>query len=241
VSAHSAPLGLRRGTVRLATADQRWPDLFLAEADRLAEAVRRAGLAPLRLEHVGSTSVPGLVSKPILDMMAGSSPGADRQPYPEVFAALGYEPRGPQGVAHRELLVLGPEHARTHHLNLVVAGGAFWRDHLVFRDRLRSDPRLARLYAALKLELARRHSGHREAYSAGKAAFVHEVVLGPTSETAGEVERTAGPMLNLVEMSGASDPERLGQFRRQYEALVAPYFESNVVRQDYLLTRAIKA
>ncbi len=54
------------------------------------------------------------------------------------------------------------------------------------------------------------------------------------------IERTAGPMLKLVESLGASDPERLEQFRREYEALVAPYFEDNIVRQDYLLTRAVK-
>jgi ubiquinone/menaquinone biosynthesis C-methylase UbiE len=54
------------------------------------------------------------------------------------------------------------------------------------------------------------------------------------------IERTAGPMLKLVEMLSASDPNRLAHFRREYEALVAPYFEDNVVRQDYLLTRATK-
>lgn len=54
------------------------------------------------------------------------------------------------------------------------------------------------------------------------------------------IERTAGPMLKLVEMLSANDPNRLAHFRREYEALVAPYFEDNVVRQDYLLTRATK-
>lgn len=55
------------------------------------------------------------------------------------------------------------------------------------------------------------------------------------------IERTAGPMVKLVESLSASDPARLDQFRREYDALVAPYFEDNVVRQDYLLTRAVKA
>ena len=54
------------------------------------------------------------------------------------------------------------------------------------------------------------------------------------------IERTAGPMLKLVESLAASDPARLAQFRREYETLVAPYFEDNIVRQDYLLTRAMK-
>jgi SAM-dependent methyltransferase len=54
------------------------------------------------------------------------------------------------------------------------------------------------------------------------------------------IERTAGPMLKLVEMLSASDPERLAKFRREYDALIAPYFEDNIVRQDYLMTRAIR-
>jgi len=54
------------------------------------------------------------------------------------------------------------------------------------------------------------------------------------------IERTAGPMLKLVESLATSDPARLAQFRREYDALVAPYFEDNIVRQDYLLTRAVK-
>jgi len=54
------------------------------------------------------------------------------------------------------------------------------------------------------------------------------------------IERTAGPMLKLVEMLSASDPARLTEFRREYDALLAPYFENNILRQDYLLTRATK-
>jgi SAM-dependent methyltransferase len=55
------------------------------------------------------------------------------------------------------------------------------------------------------------------------------------------IERTASPMLKLVESLGTSDPARLAQFRREYETLIAPYFEDNIVRQDYLITRAVKA
>ena len=68
--------------------------------------------------------------------------------------------------------------------------------------------------------------------------FVPALSLGGYRD---HIERTAGPMLKLVESLGASDPARLGQFRREYDALVAPYFEDNIVRQDYLLTRAVKA
>ena len=167
-----ASLGLPRGTVRVVPADPRWPELFRAEADRLAAAVACAGLAPLALEHVGSTSVPGLTAKPILDLMAGLPADADWRPYLEVCVAAGYEPRGPQGVPGRELLVLGPERARTHHLDLVEAGGTLWRERLLFRDWLRANPPLAAAYATLKRDLAARHAVDRGAYTAGKAAFI---------------------------------------------------------------------
>ena len=54
------------------------------------------------------------------------------------------------------------------------------------------------------------------------------------------LEHTAGPILKMVESLGASDPERLTQFRTEYDALITPYFADNIVRQDYLLTRAVK-
>jgi GrpB-like predicted nucleotidyltransferase (UPF0157 family) len=167
-----APLGLSRDTVSVVAYDARWPALFQAEAARLAAAAARGGLPPLVFEHIGSTAVPALAAKPILDVMAGHAPGADAQPYLAVLVAVGYELRGEQGIPDRQLLVLGPETDRTHHLNLVTIDGAFWRDHLAFRERLRAEPDLLVAYAALKRELAARHAGDRAAYTAGKITFI---------------------------------------------------------------------
>src|SRR5262245_26306343 len=102
--------------VRLAASDPRWPELFRVEAARIVAAMARAGLAVPALEHIGSTAVPGLVAKPILDMMLGVAPGAPLTLHVAACVDLGYQARGPQGVAGRELLVLGPETSRTHHL-----------------------------------------------------------------------------------------------------------------------------
>ena len=76
----------------------------------------------------------------------------------------------------RLLLVLGPEANRTHHLNLVEAGDGFWRDHLLFRDRLRAEPALAAEYSKLKQELAARHPTEREAYTSGRVDFVRAAI-----------------------------------------------------------------
>jgi GrpB-like predicted nucleotidyltransferase (UPF0157 family) len=172
------PLGLSRGTVRVMAYDPRWPALFQAEAARLAGTAARSGLVPLAFEHIGSTAIPGLAAKPILDFMAGHALGADPQPYVAVLVAAGYEPRGEQGVPGRQLLVLGLETARTHHLDLVTTDGAYWREHLAFRDRLRAEPDLSAAYAALKHELAARHAADRGAYTAGKVAFIASVLRG---------------------------------------------------------------
>jgi GrpB-like predicted nucleotidyltransferase (UPF0157 family) len=69
------PLGLPRGIVSVVAYDARWPELFQAEAARLAAEAARGGLAPLAFEHIGST--PGLAANPILDLMAGLAPSAD--------------------------------------------------------------------------------------------------------------------------------------------------------------------
>ncbi len=171
-----AILGLERGAVRLVAADPRWSALYAVEADALAAVVTACGLPSFAFEHVGSTSVSGLVAKPIIDFMAGYGSEDDAQRYLEAFITLGYERRGAQGVPGRELLVRGPDASRTHHLSLVCLGGAFWREHILFRDRLRTEPELASAYATLKCDLAARYAHDREVYTAGKAEFIAMVL-----------------------------------------------------------------
>ena len=173
-----ARIGLQRGTVRVVESDPSWPDAFRAEVQRLSAAVSAAGLPALVFEHVGSTAVSGLVAKPIIDLMTGHGPDIDPREYFDVLRAAGYEHRGPQGVPERELFVLGPEGRRTHHLNLVCTDGPFWRDHLMFRDRLRKEPELRTAYAELKQRLACAHAMDRGQYTAGKAAFVQRATSG---------------------------------------------------------------
>ena len=174
----ASPVGLPRGIVRLAASDPSWPDLFRAEANRLAAGIATAGLAPLRFEHIGSTAVPGLVAKPIIDLVAGYASGADPERYVATLQGAGYEHRGPQGIPGRELFVLGPDARRTHHLNLVPLDGWFWRDHLAFRDRLRQEPDVRAAYAALKRELAASYASDRPGYTAGKAVFIDQITKG---------------------------------------------------------------
>ncbi len=160
-------LGLKHGVVRLVEYDVRWPVLFVAECERIRE---RCGTFLLRLEHVGGTSIPGMCSKPVLDIAAGRPRGT---PFPSYLSALrqaGYEHRGERGVLGRELFCRGEP--RTHHLHLVEEGSTLWRDYLLFRNYLRSHADAAHRFAELKRSLAARFAHDREAYMAAKAVHV---------------------------------------------------------------------
>lgn len=165
-------LGLESGTVRVVPYDPAWVSLFAAEVARI-RAVLTPDL-PLTLEHMGSTAVPGLAAKPILDLLGGYPPDA---PVGRIVAALadaGYVHRGEQGIPGREFFRRGDP--RAYHLHLVAEGGTIWHEQLAFRDALRGEPALRDAYAALKLELARQFPRDRESYIAGKSAFVLRVV-----------------------------------------------------------------
>ena len=166
-------LGLESGTVRVAPYDSTWPSLFAAEAERLRLRFAAGGLAVV-LEHTGSTAIPGLAAKPILDILAGYPEGAAVPAYISVLTGADYVHRGQQGILWREFFRRG--NPRAYHLHLTVIGSPFWRDHLTFRDRLRADTALRDAYAALKRDLATRFPRDREAYIAAKGSFVNQVL-----------------------------------------------------------------
>src|SRR5687768_3715158 len=157
--------------VFIAPYDPLWPREFDAEAARIERACR--GL-PLRLEHVGSTAVPGLAAKPIVDILAGVPPDAPRAPYVAAIRALGYGHKGSHGIPGRDYFQRGSP--RTHHVHLVSWTGAFWRDELLFRDHLRAHPDVARDYEALKRELAIAFAEDRRGYSDAKGPFIARVL-----------------------------------------------------------------
>lgn len=164
-------LGLESGVVRVVPYDPEWPRLFQAEARRLI-----AGLAPIPvvLEHTGSTSVPGLSAKPVLDMLAGFVEGAPVEAYIERLVGCGYVHRGEQGIPGREFFRRGEP--RAYHIHLTHIGSQFWREHLAFRDYVRTHPATREEYARLKYELAAKFPHDRTAYIDGKGPFVRQVL-----------------------------------------------------------------
>lgn len=166
-------LGLESGIVRLEPYDPAWPGLFAAEAERLQRIFADAGLV-VTLEHTGSTAIPGLASKPVLDILGGYPEGTPVAEYIDVLAGAGYVHRGEQGVPGREFFRRG--NPRSYHLHLTQIDGPFWRDHLTFRNRLRAENTLRDAYAALKHDLAARFPRDREAYIEGKGTFVNDIL-----------------------------------------------------------------
>lgn len=168
------------GPIVVAEYDAAWPERFARERERIVEACGADAL--VAIEHVGSTSVPGLAAKPIVDVMGGLRSLADAAAIVEPLATLGYEyvaeyerpsPRW-RAMPERRYFRKDERGARTFQLHVVEIGGDFWVRHLAFRDYLRAHPEMAREYAALKRELAAR-SADVFAYTAGKDDFIARV------------------------------------------------------------------
>lgn len=146
----------------------------MAEAARLTDALSRFDVS-VSLEHTGSTSVPGLAAKPIVDILAGRGLDEPREALIEALQSAGYVYRGEQGILGRDFFRRG--NPRQYHLHLTQVGSQFWLDHLTFRDYLRAHSEMAARYAALKLELASLHPHDREAYIEGKTEFVNSILF----------------------------------------------------------------
>ncbi len=162
--------------VSLHAHDPAWAEAFELERDRLRALLPEAFGA---IEHIGSTAVPGLVAKPIIDIMAAVDSLDNVEVLIERLCDNGYTTSTEfnASLADRKWLMRWRDGRRTHHLHIVVADGCPWNDRLAFRDALRSEPALARRYAELKAELATRHHADRDAYTDAKSAFLHSVVL----------------------------------------------------------------
>jgi GrpB-like predicted nucleotidyltransferase (UPF0157 family) len=129
------------------------------------------------IHHVGSTAVPGLASKPIIDMVAGVRDLEDARAAfdPLRVHSYRYAPHRP-GIAHHFAKPSPRSGEPAHGLHLTEPGSDLWRERLLFRDALRGDPELTAQYEALKLQLAQDHPDDVAAYTAGKRAFVAGVL-----------------------------------------------------------------
>lgn len=158
--------------IRIVTYDPAWPAAFEEEAARLAAIL---GDNLVTLHHVGSTAVPGLPAKPVIDMMPLVRDIEDVDRLAPAMAQAGYDGWGEYGISGRRLFTKGGDEQRTHNIHIFQTGNPHVARHLDFRDYLRAHPEVARTYADLKMEMARQFPHDIRAYNQGKEAFIKEM------------------------------------------------------------------
>jgi GrpB-like predicted nucleotidyltransferase (UPF0157 family) len=164
-------LGLPSGQIQLSPYESGWQILFLEERDRLQASI---GGYILDIQHIGSTSIPGMPAKPILDIGIAVTNFEEAVRCIPPMEKLGYRYKGENGIPRRHYFVKGDP--RTHHVHMVEIESEGWRSSLLFRDYLIKNPETAREYARLKQELAKQFATKREAYQAGKDGFIKAVL-----------------------------------------------------------------
>jgi GrpB-like predicted nucleotidyltransferase (UPF0157 family) len=175
LAARGTPRRRTQGVV-IVPYDPAWAKRFEVERERLRLLLGAA----VRIEHVGSTAVPGLGAKPIIDTLVGARSLAEIEArIPDLEAAgYAYVSEHESVLPDRRFFAWPTLPPREVHVHAVELGTPFWREHLCFRDRLRADPELAADYDALKRRLAARHGNDREAYTEAKGPFIRSVIAG---------------------------------------------------------------
>lgn len=152
-----------------------WPSMFEDERDRLLRLFPREFLA---IEHFGSTAVPGLSAKPIIDILAGvdSMSHADALMEPLCHSEYTTSMEFNASLVDRRWLMRWAEGRRTHHLHIMVFGSQEWGRRLAFRDVLRASTEVAQRYEKNKQLWAAEFQSDREAYTSAKADFIREAL-----------------------------------------------------------------
>jgi len=159
------------GAIELAPYSANWPAEFQNESATIGHALSGT---PITLHHIGSTSIPGIVAKPVIDMLGVVPAIRDIDDRERQLAEIGYEGLGEFGISGRRYFrKTAADGARTHHLHVFAKGSEAIDRHLDFRDYLRAFPAEAAAYAELKQKLAAQFTG--EDYSEGKTEFIRAI------------------------------------------------------------------
>jgi len=159
--------------IRVVEYDPAWPQRFAEEREALEAAI--GDWAVGGIHHVGSTAVPGLEAKPVIDVLVGVEDLRGSLACFSPLAELGYV-YAPYLTKTMHWFCKPSPAQRTHHLHLVPVDSARFREELTFRNQLRSQPELAAVYEALKRELANRYECDREAYTEAKSEFIRNAL-----------------------------------------------------------------
>jgi GrpB-like predicted nucleotidyltransferase (UPF0157 family) len=172
-------LGLKRGMVELRDHNPSWSKLFEEEKNIL---LKHFPDQILEISHGGSTAIPGIPAKPIIDMFAIVPSLKTAEDMRKKLETLHYHYRGEEGVPGRILYAKGEEEKRTHHLQFVERGSDEWKNHLLIKNYYVHHPDVAQEYTELKKQLAKKYSNDRGAYGKGKNQFVKSVIARAKAE-----------------------------------------------------------
>jgi GrpB-like predicted nucleotidyltransferase (UPF0157 family) len=152
-----------------------WPRLYEEEKALVLKAI---GHIIADIEHIGSTAIPGLGAKPVVDLMVGLHHLDDAVECIPLLDAIGhtYHPEFEDQVPERRFFRKGPDWARTHHIHMVERSSDFWADRILFRNYMRTHEEDAMVYLIMKKELAARFGSNRRGYSDAKASFVTAIL-----------------------------------------------------------------
>ena len=170
-------IGLPTGSVEVRLYTTEWQRLFQEEWARLHAAI---GAYVLDIRHIGSTSVPGLAAKPIIDIGIAVIDFEEAARCVEPLVAIGYRYLGENGIPRRHFFIRGEP--RTHNVHMNEIDSADWLQTTRFRDYLVRHPEAAAAYGDLKLRLARQFAADLAAYQAGKDAFIKQVLQAALAE-----------------------------------------------------------
>ncbi len=162
-------IGLKRKTIKLVPHQKSWDSFFQKEKNMLLTAIPN-----ICIEHVGSTAIPNIVAKPIIDIVIGIDKIKNFHLYKNKLKKLGFECHNNRGSKFNKFFTKGPEDCRTIYVHLVKNKGKIWNKYINFRDILIKDIKLAKKYEELKLDLAAKFT-NRDDYTKAKAAFIKKV------------------------------------------------------------------
>jgi GrpB-like predicted nucleotidyltransferase (UPF0157 family) len=166
-------IGLKRGNVKLVQYDKQWKKLFEKESALISSRIKDY---IVDIQHIGSTAIPGIAAKPIIDIAVAIDDLSNIKQVVNLLEKGEYEYRGEQGIPDRHLFVRGDEECRTHHLHVMVNTSNEWKKHILFRDYLRQHPTEVKQYSDLKKRLAAEFEFDRGKYTDGKEEFIKSII-----------------------------------------------------------------
>ena len=166
-------IGLKRGAVKLLLYNPKWKESFEKEKRRLQKVL---GDLVISIEHVGSTSVPGVSAKPIIDIAIVVKSIKSSDKFTKLLQGLGYQYKQDDNVPGRLFFTKGSENKRTHYIHIIELGGKEWKNLILFRDYLLSHKQAVIAYNKLKNKLAEDYSSDRKSYTSGKNDLIGSII-----------------------------------------------------------------